>query len=512
MTIRTLTLLLLGLGVVMACTDAPAPQRMPEDAGAVDTDTAEPQPDVEADGWWSADPDYCGLDEVRVGMERYAPPAPPAELGVVPRILWETREVCEGRLSEKIRGESTYGPLTIDGVTEPRLAAVEYDYVGPVIEAVPSRIGTLDPHTGQSQHCLNLFGDRTNMGVALMLEPEHGLYYTTYSLGDASASTLYLNAGPQPPPFFKSYPLKTDPPVHGPRLALTPQGLIVQAVGVHFLVGYDALSGLRLWAKNPLTDWNLPDVDPERRAVGVFVDHAAPDEVLVGVLTHHVVDEPPVASIFQLDKCGNRSQELFRGPPAYYIVRLSNGDHVAQFTQDSNRTMHQLGLWKNWQLTYKAGKCDSFVVLSDERVACLLTRSSSQPTPQIQIHDFEGEPVTVGLGPVTDVRRWLAAGAGDVLILVGTYVDEQGRGRGGLLFIRPPYDTPELLELPPVPMPGGSGGLESPPLIAPDGVLYFAGGGYLRAIQTDIFGLARSVYPRSGLGGNANRGHVVLDP
>jgi len=499
---------LVALNVFWSCSADHTYRPKPVDAGPDDAAAADTGPEL--DGWWTAEPDRCGPDEVRSGMERYVPPAPPAVLGETPRLLWTTNLICNGVVSDKIRGHAAYGPLTIDGVTEPRLAVVAYDYRGRVIEAYPELIGTLDPHTGQELHCFDLLSHETTTSPFLLLDPEAGRFFFAFETDFSQGVSAFIS-GPQPPPTFTPVPFRhfdTSISVSS-TWTLSQQGQALLAAGNRIVVSYDAITGQRLWAKDPLTDWDIPFINAKTTGVWTAVSHAAPDELLVNVTAEQRINGLSESGLFKLDVCG-QVEPLYNGLEATNVVRLSNGDHVG-LVFDADAESHALAHWKDWKIIHTVDGCSTYAVLSDDRVACIMRTTSSQRVPQIQIHDFVNEPVTIPLGPpVTDVARWVVAGAGDVLIAGGSYREEQGTGHLVLLFARPPYDTVDSFELQLA--PGANGWFDGPPLIAPDGILYVDLANFIYAVQTDIFGLTRSVYPRSGRGGNANRGHVVLDP
>ena len=511
---RTFNLLTL-LTLLWACSNDPALRHDTADTGTSDTDladTAQPTEDTtsEPDGWWTAEPDWCGPDEVRTLSERYAPPTPPAELGETPRVLWTTNRICQGAISERIRGESAYGPLTIDGVTEPRLAVVYYTQRGNVIEVGPELVGTLDAHTGEDLHCLDLLSEETTTAPFLLIAPDLGRYFLAFETASNRGASVF-NSGPQPPSTFQPYAFgHLGTPISvGSTWAMSQQGQALTAAGNRIVVSYDAITGQRLWAKDPLTDWDIPFINAKTTGVWTAVSHAAPDELLVNVTAEQRINGLSESGLFKLDVCG-QVEPLYNGLEATNVVRLSNGDHVG-LVFDADAESHALAHWKDWKIIHTVDGCSTYAVLSDDRVACIMRTTSSQRVPQIQIHDFVNEPVTIPLGPpVTDVARWVVAGAGDVLIAGGSYREEQGTGHLVLLFARPPYDTVDSFELQLA--PGANGWFDGPPLIAPDGILYVDLANFIYAVQTDIFGLTRSVYPRSGRGGNANRGHVVLDP
>ena len=500
--------LLATLAGLWSCSSEHTYRPKPVDAGLDDVEVADTGPEL--DGWWTAEPDRCGPDEVRAASERYAPPGPRAELGETPRVLWTTNRICKGGVSDKIRGESAYGPLTIDGVTEPRLAVVAYDYRGEVIEAYPELVGTLDAHTGQELHCLDLLSYETTASPFLLLDPDAGQFFFAFETGFSRGASAFTS-GPQPPPTFAPVPFQHygTSITTSATLALSRQGQAVLAAGNRYLVSYDAITGERLWVKDPLVDWDIPFIHPDPHWVWVGVYQAAPDELLIYVTAQQRADGPKDSGLFKLDVCG-QIEPVYTGLQAINVVRLSNGDHIGLVFNGGAETV-ALAYWKDLKIIHKVEQCSAFAVLSDERIACLLGPSGSRRFAELQIHDFVNEPVTIPLGPpVTDFSPWVVAGAGDVLIAAGSYHDEQDDAHMVMLFARPPYAAVELFEL--EPPPGASGWINAPPLIAPDGILYTDFADHIFAIQTDIFGLTRSVYPRSGRGGNGNRGHVVLDP
>jgi len=512
---RTFNLLTL-LTLLWACSNDPALRHDTADTGTSDTDladTAQPTEDTtsEPDGWWTAEPDWCGPDEVRTLSERYAPPTPPAELGETPRVLWTTNRICQGAISERIRGESAYGPLTIDGVTEPRLAVVYYTQRGNVIEVGPELVGTLDAHTGEDLHCLDLLSEETTTAPFLLIAPDLGRYFLAFETASNRGASVF-NSGPQPPSTFQPYAFgHLGTPISvGSTWAMSQQGQALTAAGNRIVVSYDAITGQRLWAKDPLTDWDIPFVHPDPHWVWAGVYHVAPDELLIYVTAQQRAEGPKESGLFRLDVCG-QIEPVYTGIEAFNVVRLSNGDHVGHYVVEEGQRPG-MALWKDWKVTYTVEQCHAFAVLSDERVACVNLRTSSQSSPQIQIHDFVNEPVTIQMDEEgTALKPWLTIGAGDVLVASGQWTEPSGELRIGLFFIRPPYTEVERFDL--GWRPGQTGGdMDSPPIIAPDGILYTPFLDHIYAIQTDIFGLTRSVYPRSGRGGNANRGHVVLDP
>jgi len=521
MTTRLLTLLAL-LGPLLACSSAPAtPHDTPDaadtaDAGASDADlpdTPQPTEDTtpEPDGWWTAEPDRCGPDEIRATSERYVPPAPPTDLGETPRVLWTTNRICKGDVSEQIRGETAYGPLTIDGVTEPRLAVMHYAFRGDVIEANPELVGTLDAHTGQELHCLDLLSDETSTVPYLLIAPDLGRYFVAYETNSNQGASGF-KAGPQNPASF--WPIAFNH--RGIHLStpgtwvMSQQGQALLSANNRHLVSYDAITGQRLWAKDPQTDWHIPFINAKTAGVWARVDHAAPDELLVSVTAEQRIRGPSESGLFKLDICG-QIEPLYNGLLAQNVVRLSNGDHVGLVLNGGAETI-ALAYWKDWKIIHKVEGCSAYAVLSDDRVACIMRTTTSLWPPNIEIHDFVNEPVTIDMGGEgTAVSMWLTIGAGDMLVAGGQWTEPSGELRIGMFFIRPPYAEVERFDL--GWRPGQTGGnLFGPPIIAPDGILYTSFLDHIYAIQTDIFGLARSVYPRSGRGGNANRGHVVLDP
>jgi len=493
------------------------------DAGGIDVGEVDARPGTDARiTELERLPNRCGPAAMRVGPELYRPPEPPDDVGPTPRLLWQTNQLCAGaEHSLAVRASMAYGDLEIEGQRRRTLAVVNYVTNWGWVEPMPGGVAWLEPRTGTSMGCqAEPDGINDQINEILPMASSLGRYFYLLNGYDNVGrpeeeqwiyGAVRIITGPEQLPGWKlntyDHSSGISPGIHTPDV-LTAQGQYI-VTGRDRLVSFDAFTGEILWTRSAGSD-QWPGLVAERpfiQSTRVFGD----DEVVVAVSSYGEWD----VHLYRINECGEPS--LIAGFPEKSAI-ISKVDNIyLVYTIINNDNKIALSVIRDGEIIVTINNCVAPVAMSDSEFACI--RSADKDHGQMIIRfSSSGESSLIDLprsplnpsqvGNLDYGAPWLIAGQGGVLITSASIANSAGGSNYRFFFIR--GDEISHFDLPEPQVPFVGGGISYPPLLTPDGLLIVAAFDYLSAIQTDIYGYAPSPYPRSYLGGNENRGYVVV--
>lgn len=465
--------------------------------------------DVEAgSGWWSDYPPQCGPTERRIVPEAYRPPEPPQELGQTPRVLWQTQTLCpDTRTSIGLKNSLAYGEIELEGGERRRLlVAVHLDVSGSSAEGVPAAIALIEPRTGELLGCQWIDSFDTSAWDPPVIISNLGRYYYLYNTNYGRGSTEVMTGPTRLDGFFLSPNTNGDDHFGSSGsvspLAVTPTGLLLATAGGPRTLAFNLFTGQMWWTLGRETAW--PGVDHTNLEFArVWVD-------LEERIHLSQIDQNTrwTGQVYTLDNCAVPTLE-YQGK-GVGSPRIELGDGRVFYTRWDSQSVAGTAIDRDWVTEHFEPGCFAPVATEALDVACL--RGTAKRDGEIVVIRANGERVVHILPHIPDeeggqYRGWLLAVTGNKLI-TGINLTV-GLNYGYRIFVVSDGGAVSSFDLAP-PAHRSTVEVTEPPILTPDGLLILGLYGNLTAVQTDIFGLAHSPFPRSHLGGNENRGRLLF--
>jgi hypothetical protein len=466
-------------------------------------------------GWWDAYPNGCAADQIVSPAERTT--AEPADGGSIAlELVWQRADLCAGLAvgldgnDQESLSDVSLSTVSIDGVPRDVLAAV-FHVALPESFSLPTAAGIafLDPATGAPLKCVKfsasnrqdgapLIADSTTMKAFLGATPIRAF---EGELNQTNVPTILgVNASGV---LFERTATGIPPVGGGPQLAMDQYGQLL-SVWNNRLVSIDSQTGDVLWTKAP------SELVSGAVAVGVGFGGG-------GVGTPAILlQSEELVSVYSVDRCGVPTFLLFSEER-----KISNpmriGDRWVYKRTDTDGSNVSVVVRSGATIEHTEPGCFHAVALSPTRLACLRSFGTIPNIGRGLLirFDLDGgnrSEVELSVDQNSAFVEWhlssLIAGAdGTVILSAGVKSDANDPGYRRIIIAAEGVSPSEMTFID-IPRPAGilSTLTSTTPLLAPNGMLFAPTWGYIYAVQTSVFGLAASPFPRGPLGGNENRG------
>ena len=417
----------------------------------------------------------CGFENTcpqlpEVPPEPYRPGRPPLEEGPTPRLLWAEAERCP-EFPNAYMVPVAYMETQLDGQLHEAVLMTVSGGSPNTLSDVLLGMSLNDANTGKVLACYPFPGtDHTFLSNLFPVVSEWGRFFhvTHTEQGETglAAITSIWSSGPGEGGFFHSY--ATNLIAHD--LVLNSAGELVFMIGDE-MVGLDPQSGLPYWTLD------FGDYSPREGT-------QKPAEQLQVRFSHN--DRSYLRS---LGACGVENGPETAGLNALILEN-------AQIVQTEDR---QLIVTVNGVETVRENPCTTPTQVGPDIVSCVRQKNGRLSLISFKLDgSWRSDVLLPGERLETQKGVGIVAGPNNIIVLTV-------RGPTTLAV----FDRTMAIDVLTNEVKWTYEGEEnrhSRGLLTPRGVLLMGRG----ALQTDVFGLAPTYYPRGFLGGNENRGYVAL--